>query len=219
MNRNLFKNKKTLGIIVILVSVVLIVFGYLNMNKISSGILTLTDSQNKTYTYSNKDFGFEIQVPDGWKIYENLDPNSPQITLYKVEFKANPPFDIYSNANRISFFPHGVPTEGVTGDARPSSNNYDLEADSAIDYVLTDQTVWATMLNPKNEFKNWEDWGFVWIASKIENEKNGCARGEAQVSFEECNPYDGDIFTRTGKINQKTRQQMLEILKTFTPIK
>jgi hypothetical protein len=176
-------------------------------------------AKNNWKTYENKNYGFSIDFPSNWKVYEYYKNDFPIINLYKQEFRLTPPFDVFSEVNQISIFPKGLPTELVSGETQESDMIFNFEASRATDYLLSNGQVWATYIVPEKINKKWEDWGFIWISNKIDNKNNFCTRNNTVISFEECNPYNGDIFKTSGKIDQDIKKIQDEILQTFKILK
>lgn len=213
---SIYYTNKILFITLLGLSLFFIFIGVYNLGSDEKGIVTKNDQEQGWQNYTNKTYGFSIDFPKNWVLYENFDTHTPVINIYKQDLGiGKPPFDFYSDVNQISIFPKGLETEELVGETIDSKIDFDFEVDKKIDYVLGDETVWATLLNPNFNLESWKEWGFIWISSKINNKKNVCIRNGAEISFEECNPYGGDIFRTYGAVDQNIRNIQIEILKTF----
>lgn len=165
-------------------------------------------------TYTDKEYGFEIEYPEHWTINTS---DLPAINFYPPTVK-NPDSEYthHDNVTHFSIYPLGIPTEGVRGETKESNVDLSIEVDKKTDFILTDDTVWATSINPINASKNWKEWGFLWFGYEIMNPTYGCTNGTSSVPIEECDPYSGDQFTRSGKVNSKDLDDVKErMLKSF----
>jgi hypothetical protein len=216
---NKIKNKKRLTYI--LASIVLIIFiGTAIFSPKDRAGITIDSAEKRNWkVYENKNFGFSIEFPVGWKIHESVNTDYPSINIYRQEFRKTPPFDPFSGVTQISIFPKGLPTELPVGQIKDSELEFKLDTIKKVDYKLTNDQIWATYVNLEKLNRNWSKDGFIWIETKIDNRENSCTRNNSPISFEECNPYGGDIFEISGKTNDGLRRAQNQILETFKIIK
>ena len=192
-------------------------------------------------TYRNDMFGFSIEHPAHWRMYESLDNGVPMITLYEPantvapggDSRAEPPYTHFSNATHVSFYPSGIPTEGVIGMTRPTTIQFMTDIKTAIDYLalpsgsdgsttggvtIESGRVWATMVVFENPPLNWKPWGFLWASVFMSDSDMVCYRDGARVDENACDPLVGDSVLHTGSPDPAIRaveERMLESLRFF----
>jgi hypothetical protein len=169
--------------------------------------------------YENKEYGFSVEFPSNWKIYEDFETVSPTINIYLPNSKVEPPFDHFADIDNVSIFPKGLQTEAVIGQSQKTKIEFNFESDKSVDYLLSDGTVWATYLSFDSLKEPWKPWGFVWTRNTIKDLEYLCMRNSYEISLDECNPFDGDEFVRFGSVNPEIRLVQEEIIKTFKFIK
>ncbi|NCS99027.1 hypothetical protein GW764_02455 [Candidatus Parcubacteria bacterium] len=214
-------NKKILKYFVIfLVGALLIFIGYQNLKEINkkTGEIKISEENPSWNTYTNYEYGFEIDFPADWKIYEDFENVSPIINIYIPNNNLKPPFDNFADVNNVSIFPRGLQSEIIIGQFEESEIDVDFEYDEMINYLLEDNTVWATYIKPEDLGDPWESWGFIWTKTRINNIEYKCLENEVEVSLDECNPFEGDEFVRTGQVDSEIREIQEEIVKSFKVI-
>ncbi len=166
-------------------------------------------------TFESKEFQFTAKYPPTWTVRELYnDPIAPRINFYKTTESKQPPFDHHSQVTQVSFFPHGVPTEGVFGEIATSTVQFNEPYERAYDFLMDDKMPWATIISPVNPPAAWTP-GFIWIEAEIANHKEQCTRAGQLLEMDACDFYGGDNISRTGTVNAAARKTGEEILKTF----
>lgn len=166
-------------------------------------------------TYQSDDFHFSIQYPDTWQVREFLgDRVAPRVNIYKKTETKQPPFDHHSMVTQVSFFPQGVPTEGVFGLTSTSSVNLSEDTEHLLDYVTKDNQVWGTIIVPEAPPPPWNP-GFIWMEAEISNFKESCIKDGTEIPMERCDQFTGDQIVQSGEVNTKDREVEEEMIKTF----
>lgn len=173
-------------------------------------------------TYKNEEYDFSIQLPAGWIVATGtLKTGDPAITFYKARIK-NGTTTVYGpndDVTHVSVYPLGVAGEGISGKTEHSKVIIKTPHAFAKDYVLSSGKAWAT----KGEFDvhpgSWNDSGFVFARTVIEEEEVKYMRGDKEIEQYEFDPFAGDYVERSGFINSQTRSTEEEILKSFSFIK
>lgn len=214
-------NKKGSMVILAILTVcsLLIIIGlysFFSKDEIKQVVVDIPETFEETVwkKHTNKDYGFEIEYPEHWTINTS---DLPAINFYPPTVK-NPESEYtpHDNVTHFSIYPLGIPTEGVRGETKESNFELSIEVDKKTDFILTDNTVWATSINPIKVSKNWKDWGFLWFEYEIKNPTYGCINGASPVPVEECDLYSGDQFTRSGEVDSKDLDDIKErMLKSF----
>ncbi len=218
MKFKLFSKKN----IIVLLSVIVVAYlGYLIFNVVEqrANLGVVSQDVDSWNVYKNEKYGFSVSYPRGWKVSEDFTTAEPKINIYKTDLKSKPPYDHFSDVSNVSFFPLGLGTEGVIGKSRDSQAKINYETQKSYDYLTKNGEVWATYLNLKDAPENWKDWGFIWVKNKINNPVFSCSRDGAEISIEECNPYDGDEFERSGVVDPEIQKIQEKILASFKILK
>lgn len=204
-------NKKIFVILCILFSVLLIFLIWpKNPQNQMVGKITENPVENEWNTYVNEEYNFSIEFPTNWELSEHIVDANPVINIYKPKRKYDePPYDHFDDIANVSIFPNGVPTEGVFGEKEEVGNGQ-------INYLLDDGQVWAIMKNFDQVPDSWQDWGFVWAKTLIEDLKHTCEGAVGEKPIENCNPFEGDVIVRSGNVDSETLQTAEQILETFT---
>lgn len=209
-------NKKTLIFVCfIILGIIIILFGIESLDTGSiKGEVEISEINPTFNTYTNLEYGFKIDFPSDWKIYENFEDVSPTINIYLPKEDVSPPFDHFADINNVSIFPKGLQTEAVIGQHQDSELDLDISIGESRDYLLEDGTIWASYINPDLE-DPWKPWGFIWTRNIINNVEYKCLRESQQVELDTCNPFQGDEFVRSGDIDQEVRETAEEIVNSF----
>lgn len=141
---------------------------------------TAEESSEFTYdeweTFTSEEFGFSIRYPESWLFSVDTErPFAPMFSFYipNDDMDHIGPFDHhYVGIDHVSIYPHGIPTEGVFGQTTsiPEDWRNDLTRESSL-YVLEDDVPFAAYLRFEQSPESWEDWGFVWMRSRIQDEE------------------------------------------------
>jgi len=209
---------------VFLFSAILIFIGYnFPQNSQKAEVEVEISENNPSWNlYTNTEYRFSIEFPSDWKIHEELETDNPIINIYLLDTNIKPPFDHFADINNISIFPKGLQTKAVIGEYQKAELDFNFKSDKAIDYILEDGSVWATYISVWATYisfdsskKPWKPWGFIWAKSTIDDLNYKCVRAGFEISLNECNPFEGDEFIRSGSTNIEIRKIEEEIISSF----
>lgn len=170
-------------------------------------------------TYRNEQFGFALEYPSTWQVEQF--PNhtlGPIINIYKPDQVGgeSPPFTHFSEITHVSVYPQGIPTQGLTGQTRPSTLTFQEEITNADDFLLKNGTPFATAANFANPPSSWNESGFIFAHLVIENLEISCLRNGTEIPTVECNVLAGeDVLVRSGSISEEDRAVEERILRSF----
>ena len=185
------------------------------------------DEQPSIKSYTNENWGFSLEYPEGFQVLESELPGSTSvINIYAEGARFNPPFTIHEEpANAyIAVLPEGL---GVDGPAGKQKTLADWEGDlswltglnleNSRAYLLESGQPWAFFLRFEMAPKNWEKYGGVFVHFRIQNFKAECYNSKTGNSkgMKDCDPMGGDEVRYTGNIESVTKREMTEILKSF----
>lgn len=165
--------------------------------------------------YANKEFGFAIKYPPGWRVKERVGTTTPIISIYKQDAPESlaAPFSVRDNATHVSIYPRGdtLFKQETLGERlmRPSDPDTQMT-----DYLLYDKIPYATMLSFDRFPSTWKN-GFVFMKVRTDGLDLDCLREGKPISFGECGSRAGDVSIRKGRISLKDRSIEEAILKTF----
>jgi len=202
-------------VIICLIFVFVGLYLFFKPNTLETGTPKIPENKESIVwkTYTDKDYGFEVQYPEHWTVRVD---QTPAINFYPPTVKDPEEYYIHhDNVTHFSVYPLGIPTEGVRGETVAGDRDLSISTEKEIDYVLTDGKVWATLIDPLKISKNWKDWGFIWFGYEVKNPTFGCISGDVSVPVEQCDPYAGDQFTRTGEIDSDLDEIKDIMLKSF----
>ena len=168
-------------------------------------------------TYRNEEFNFEIKYPSNWKVMEITEVNGqlvePIFNFYPQDTSSQPPFIHFSDVNHVSVYPYGIPTEGISGEYQASFVNLNERPSQAIDFILEDNTPWATYINFAQRPASWQESGFIFAGTKTMNLKLVCMRDDQPIELEKCD--FGDLIIRSGEIDTNIRKTQEIMLSSF----
>lgn len=178
-----------------------------------------TINTNGWSTYTNEQFGFSLMYPPEWQVYEAPnDPIAPKFNIYKPgSDEQTLPLTHHSpNVTHVSVFPKGIPTEGIFGESETSTVSFSVPTNQARDYLLSDGTHWSTFAGIDTTHPKWNDSGFIFARTNIQDEETTCFRDTEFQEPEQCDPLTGDRIIRHGTINAMDRAIQEAILSSFT---
>jgi len=210
------KKRIILNMSVVFFAVLVIIFGIKQVsNNDIEGEVRISELNPSWNTYVNEEYGFSIDFPSSWKVFEDSKSVSPTINIYLPKRNINPPFDHFAEINNVSIFPKGLQTEVVIGDSNKTEVDFNFDSDKSVDYVLDNGIPWATYINFANLDEPWKPWGFMWSRVVIDDLGYRCVSSGVEVGLDECNPFEGDRFIRSGVVDDEIREVQKEIIGTF----
>lgn len=162
-------------------------------------------------TYRSERFGFAIDVPAGWRVYEGSDPYVPVINVYPPIVTAKPPFDQAADVVAVSIFPQGIRNTFILG----GSEKRDREEGVVTNFKLESGETWATRLVPAEPPKSWKPWGFVWARARVTGLSFGCRRDGEEIPYGDCDPTGGDDVIRRGTLDAASAKLVTKMLESF----
>ena len=218
----LLKYKKSLLGIVILVVIVFVGANF--FFKEDEMVGRIEESQKSDWKiYKNEEYGFELEFPNQWSLYESFEDEKLSVSFYKDQFKQDFPLDYFSNTTHFSIYPNGIAKSGVIGkqmDSPDINSKISEPVANVNNYVLEDDSKsWVTFINFSNPPEKWKSWGFILMRNEIRNYEEKCFNGEQEISIFECNIFEGDSIRRFGEINDRDLEIQKQILESFKLIK
>lgn len=168
--------------------------------------------------YESEEYDFQINYPGDWKVATGEKEWGPMITIYKPETvsTATLPVDHFADLTHVSFYPEGIPTEGETGETATSELEFAEPVKEARDFILASGQPWATQVKFESYPESWNQNGFLWAKTQLQDLKVTCYREEEKIDSQDCDPLMGeDKITRKADINQKDRRTQEAMLSTF----
>lgn len=164
-------------------------------------------------TYTNTKYGFQIEHPENWLLYELDNKPTPVIVFYTTK---KPVVSFRDNATVVAIYPKGFPSHGIGVNATSSSIQIST-VHQGKDYILSNlNTSFATQLkfpNPLN--KNWSDDGFI-VGRLYVNDFIIKCELVKNTNQDECSPIDGDRFVAEGTaVDENNRSVVERMLKSF----
>lgn len=200
------ENQFMLGLV--LMSLVLIIFGLVflfNDQNSDSGPRKIPNSEDEIVwiKFENKKFNFIAEYPKHFLVFEDDQKFGTVFNFYFDVKQSLLPLTNLSEESHISVYPTGVPIGGnpdtnfVSSDYK-NKNNIEFTIQ---EYKTYSGKTWAIKAIPKMTPKNWKEWGFIWISSKIKNQTFRCFDGKIEITTDSCNPFEGDEFYKEGEVD------------------
>lgn len=171
--------------------------------------------------YENTTYDFQIRHPETWNVASDFQRAVPMISIYPTEGATStatttPPFDHFENQTHVSVYPRGIPTEGVFAPRATSSVSMNPEVREGQDLTLQTGEVFARVFRFSNPPASWNDAGFVWSRTRIDNLETQCLRDGEAISQMECDPLvTGDEIIWNGTVDEEVQRVQDVILQTF----
>jgi hypothetical protein len=217
--KDIFKkreNQVMLGIIIL--SIVLIIFGFYLLNKNGDGGLAprkipSSDEEIIWKEYQNKKYSFKVEYPEHFRVYEDGNLGGPAINFYFQNEESDLPLSYTSNESQISIFPLGISSGGanLTFEVGEWTNGNGLVFETK-DFKTFEGELWGRMLIPKETSEKWNSFGFIWIGSRIKDLNYRCFDGETEKDVSICNVFEGDQIFKDGEIDKEFLQVGEEFL-------
>jgi hypothetical protein len=209
MIKEIFSTKENQFMLaLVLVSLVLITFGFFFLfrdkdNDLGPRQIPNSEEEIVWKKFENKKFNFTVEYPEHFLVFEDYKTFGPVFNFYFYVKEESLPLTNLSEESHISIYPTGVPVGGdpnMTGIESEYKNKNNVEFNIK-EYKTYRGKTWAIMATPKNTPKNWKEWGFIWVSSKIINPEFKCFDEKKQISADFCNPFEGDLFYKEGEVD------------------
>lgn len=181
----------------------------------------------ETNSYSNEIWGFELDYPGGFEIYEGeLIPDTPVINIYPDTVTNEPPFAIHQQAllTYVAVIPKGFGVDGPSGQQLSFEDwggelplSMDIDEQGSVVYLMENGEPWGYNIRFSQPPDNWTQYGSIFIRLSVENFDAECISentGETK-SMEDCDPLMGDSVQYSGKVNEKAAVAINEVLESF----
>lgn len=207
MIKDFFVKKENIFIIVVaLVSIFFVVLGFLFLffradNSTGPKVIPNSVSEIVWEDFSSKILDQRIEYPEYLHISEQREENGVGVTI--AEFEPNQFLNYFSNQNHISFYPNGIDALFFYGKTKESDFVSETGQEyKRTEYLTTQGDVWGVMLVPKKKNEAWQDWGFVFIQTKIRNKEDKCMTESGLIiDSVSCDPYAGQKAVYSGTIS------------------
>ena len=167
-------------------------------------------------TYASERFGFTLEYPPGWEVYEGHDPYVPVVNLYPPIVSLRPPFDQATDVVSVSVFPQGIRNALILSQSAGGDHRVESGVEGKLTaFTLASGETWAWRFVPDEPPAGWKPWGFVWARAKVSGLAFGCLRKGAEVPYEDCDPNGGDDVVRQGTLDAASAGTVEKILGSF----
>ncbi len=205
-----------LGLLVVALGAFLAVEGYASLVAGDAPKNSEALPPGKWRTYESDKWGFSLDVPPGWEVYEGSDPYVPVVNVYVPIGRSRPPFDQSAKVASVSVYPLGIKdTEIFSARTRVETDVPGAGETTETRFTLEDGKIWARQLNFSEAPTGWKPWGFVWARATVADLAFGCARDGVEVPFDTCRPQDGDDVIRRGKLDASSASTVERMLRSF----
>ena len=168
------------------------------------------------YLYKSDQYNFSVTVPVGWKVAEGTIGNVPAINIFPENQIHDEMYDHFSNFTHISFYPMGIPTEGVFAQTKPLDLSLQVKTnDESRGYMLGNGDVFAQYVLFENFPDSWKEYGFVWTRIAVQNQEERCSSGGEFVPIDQCDVFFGDGIVVTGSIQPEYEEALRSIARSF----
>lgn len=222
-------NSRVIFLAIVAAVIVCVVFFILLLNVDRDTAEQLTDESDTATTtdevaetgmwvpYTSEEYGFTLEYPRGWEVYEADELGVPIINFYEPPVDdAKLPLTHHSEGvTHVSVYPHGIPTEGFFGEATDTDVDFAVSTQQARDYVLADGSRYATLAFLGRNGPNWTESGFVFAHAEIKNLSVSCERGGEPIVMEQCDALTGDTVVRDGSVPDIVRETQVHVLESF----
>jgi hypothetical protein len=208
MIKEIFSTKeKQFMLILVLVSLVLITFGliFLFNDNDNLGPRKIPNSETEIVwkKFENKKFNFVAEYPEHFLTFQDDKTLGPVFNFYFDVKESLLPLTNLSEESHISIYPTGIP---IGGDPNMEFVESDYKNKNNVEFTLKEfktysGKTWAIMATPKITPKNWKEWGFVWVSSKVKNQTLRCFDEKIEIAIDSCNPFEGDKFYKEGEVD------------------
>jgi hypothetical protein len=204
------------ALLVIAAGAYLAVWGYASLVAGEAPKTSGSLPPGKWTTYESAKWGFSLDVPPGWEVYEGSDPYVPVVNVYVPVGRKRPPFDQSADVASVSVYPLGIKDTEIFS-ARERGETEVPGAGDAVEtrFTLEDGSVWARQITFSDAPEGWKPWGFVWARATVVGPAFGCSRDGVEVPFDTCRPLAGDEVVRRGQLDRTSASTVERILRSL----
>ena len=193
---------------------------------------TTTVMPSLSELYENADYQVSLDYPEKWILLEEsgVPGGSLAINLFPPDRggEADVPLDLHGKAglSYIAIWPGGLGTELPSGRSALFADAPDNVPETGLKvnrnqsriFYLEDGTPWGYYIVPASPPANWSRNGFIFAQYRIDNFKARCYDDETgkEKPVRECDPLEGDRFTREGKVNPNEGATINAILTSLS---
>ncbi len=155
----------------------------------------------KLQEFKSDEYNFNLKYPVDWT-YESFRPASDQFILNFFEKekrnKLDLPVLVHTRADNsfIGLYPEGYATELPMGASRTLTDDeiewitFPLNREKSEVFTLENGQAWAYFLVPSSPPTGWDEYGFIFAQSAIQDFKMICLHGETgeKKSTQDCDP-------------------------------
>lgn len=204
------------SLLVVALGAFLAVKGYENLARGGSPLTSGSLPPGKWREFTSERWGFSLDVPPGWEVYEGSDPYVPVINVYVPVGRKRPPFDQSADVASVSVYPLGIKDTNIfSGRSRHEAEVTGQGEATETRFTLEDGSVWAWQINFSDAPKGWKPWGFVWARANVADLAFGCSRDGEEVPFDSCKPLSGDDVVRRGALDRTSAATVQKILRSL----
>jgi|GEM_PF-2184910 hypothetical protein len=207
--------------LLILVGAILgfLIFYQENKTEISKEVVFLEDVVEQTgpREYMNDTYNFSVTLPEGWQVHEGTIGTVPAFNFYPGDKETlNKSYTHFDNVTHVSVYPQGIPTEGLFAQTRPLDVKFQIQtAEKSHAYLLGNAEIFARYVVFSSPPSTWNQSGFLWTHTKVENQGSSCLQGGQYVEGSFCDPLLGDEIVVTGEVRTVYDADMQSIIESF----
>lgn len=176
--------------------------------------------------YNSKDFQLVFEFPENYEVREDsLAGKAPVINVFRKNNTGTPPFGIHEGFENayISFLPRGFGVDGPSGIQKkmeefsnPLPLSFGIDKQKSRVYLLNNGEVWGFYLRFATPPETWSEYGGIFVRYKVRDFEARCKTSEnKETPMEECDPLGGDEILYFGKVEEKSKQEIGEIIKSL----
>ena len=172
--------------------------------------------------YVSEEFGFRFEYPPDWRVVDlSRGGVVPSFHVLPPGVKEEEGLVItpHTNKSNVSVYPEGYPIEGFTGRSIVSVVSFSEAVEESVDFYLSDDEDWATMIIPERDPQGWNEYGFLWSRASVDNYRVFCFDNKEEINRDLCEPSLGHEVVHEGSVDKKERVIQKEILESFSFIR
>ncbi len=178
--------------------------------------------------FESEEYDFNFNFPSDWTFESFTQGNDQFILNFFSKEKKNKldlPILVHTQAENsfVGFYPEGYGTELPMGKSRPLNDQeiqmitFPLNTDKSQVFTLENSQPWGYFLVPSSPPPSWDEYGFVFAQSAVENSHTLCMDAETgeEKPMENCDPIMGDKIKKYGDIPGERVKEMRIVLSSI----